>query len=143
MNPFKLLFLPLPNILIVFSHQNDKIRVYSTYLPKIFFVEEQPMISRWKIHFDKIKRSTRINLDIPPEFCEPHPHDRITPDEEEYETISSSYHMNIIGQTPNKFNMDFVDGDFKSVNQESFDNTYGTKSNNDDLDVIFVNVIYI
>lgn len=142
MNPFALLFLPILDVVRVVTHQNDKTRICSTYFPKTFFIEEQPRASIWKVHFDKI-RSIRINPYIPPNFCEPHPNDKITIDEEYYEYVNSIYHMNIIGETPNKFNMDFADGDFESVNQESFVDTSKNESNNDDVDVILATVIYI
>lgn len=39
--------------------------------------------------------------------------------------------------------MDFVDGDFESVNQENFANTYVNDSDVDDLDVILGNIRFI
>jgi len=51
--------------------------------------------------------------------------------------------MNIIGQTPNKFNIDFADGDFESVNQDSSDGTFANKYDIDDLDVILANIRFI
>lgn len=114
--------------------------VCSTYIPKIFLSEEQLRISRGKLHFDEVKRSTRINPNIPPKFCKPHPYDCITTNEEDFESINSSYWMNIIGQNPNKFNMIFYDGDFESVNQESSANTSKNESNTNDLDVIPENI---
>jgi len=48
--------------------------------------------------------------------------------------------MNIIFQTPNKFNIDFGVGDFESVNQETYANISKNVSDIDDLDVIPKNI---
>lgn len=96
MNPFDLLFLPSPDVVKVVVHQNDKNRAYFAFLPKIFFIEEQPKISKEKDHLNKI-RSSRTNLDIPHKLFETHSHDQIDTNEEESESINISYRMNIIG----------------------------------------------
>lgn len=81
MNPFKLLLISLPNVVRLVAYQNDKTRVYSAYVLKIFFAKEPPRISRMKVHFDEAIRTTRINPNIPHKFYECYPHDCITIDE--------------------------------------------------------------
>lgn len=103
----------------VVARQNDKTMVYLDYIPKIFFNEEQPKVSIGKVHFDEI-RSTRIKPNIPVQFCEPDPNNRIANDEDDSKSINSSYQMNIICQTPNKFNVKFGNDDFENVNLENF-----------------------
>jgi len=87
MNPFAVLFLPLFDFGSVVAHQNYKTRIYFSYLLKIFFTKEKPRVSRGKVPFDEIRRTTRINLDLPS------------------------------NATSNKFNINFIDDDFESVNQ--------------------------
>lgn len=48
--------------------------------------------------------------------------------------------MNIIGQIPNKCNVIFGDDNFKSVNQESYKDTYVNEYKNGDLDIIPINI---
>lgn len=65
MNPYMLLSFPLPVVLREITRENDKTRVYSAYIPNMYLNEEQPRVSRSKFHFDEIKRSIRVNPDLP------------------------------------------------------------------------------
>lgn len=96
MNPFELLSISLLDVFTVVAHQNDKSRVFSTYIPKIFFTKEQPRVSRG-IHFDEIRISTRLNPDIHLKFYELDPNDIIATNEYDSKSINSSYRINIIG----------------------------------------------
>lgn len=100
MNQFTLLFFPLLEFIRVVAYQNDKASVYFAFIPKIFIVEEQPKISKGKVHFDTIRRSTSVNPNTPLNLFEPHPYHRMDTHEEESEFTNSSYRMNIIGKTP-------------------------------------------
>lgn len=51
--------------------------------------------------------------------------------------------MNIIDQTSNKFNINFSDDDFESVNLENYTNTSENGIVNNYLDVILVNIKFV
>jgi len=90
-----LLSLPLPEVLRVIAQENDKTRVYSPYIPKMN-MKEQIRVSRSKVYFDEIKRSVRVNLDLPMQV--PDPNDRMDTDEDnDTKYTNSSRRMDIIG----------------------------------------------
>lgn len=123
MNPFELLSLPLPEFIRIMTHENDKIRVCYAYIPKINFNEEQPKVSKNKVYFLKISKSTRVNPNLPMQELDFN--DRIDTDEDnDIESINSSKRMDIIGQTSHKLNMSINDFDFDYISLGSHSDTY-------------------
>lgn len=61
----------------------------------------------------KLEKSTRINADIALQFYKHDPNDMITTNGDDSKSINFSFRMNIIDQTPNKFNIKFDDDDLK------------------------------
>ena len=108
MSLFLVLFIPLHEALQVITRENDKTRVYSTYVQNMNLNVENPMVSKGKVHFSDIQRSVRHNLDIP--LQEPH-HDAPS----DIESTSSSKKMVIIGETLNRFGTNIGQYEFESV----------------------------
>lgn len=112
MNPFSLLFIPLPKALQIITRESNKIRVCSTYIEKMDLNIENPKVSKGKVHFNDIQRNVRHNLDLP--LQEPHPN---APSDTE-STISSKK-MDIICEPPNIFGLNIDQYEFESVSLKS------------------------
>jgi len=61
MNPFSLLFLSKEEVLCIVAKESDKIRVYSTYIPKMNLNIDNPKLSKAKNDFTEVRRSLHIN----------------------------------------------------------------------------------
>jgi len=101
--------------------------------------EEQPRVSKSKVHFKDIGRSVRVNPSLP--LQELDPNDQMDTDEDnDIESISSSKNVDIIGKTPNRNNV-FIDYyDFENVSLGSHDDTYDSDVEIDELDRITTHV---
>lgn len=61
MNSFFIFFVPLEEVFHMVAKEQDKTRVFSTYVPKIKLNIENPKISKSKIQFLEIRKSLRTN----------------------------------------------------------------------------------
>jgi len=83
-------------VLRVIARENHKTRVCSTYFSNMDLNEEQPRVSKSKVHFKDTKRSVRVNPDLP--LQDPDPNDQIDTDEDnDTKSTSSIKKMDIIG----------------------------------------------
>lgn len=72
---------------------------------------------------------------------EPDPNDRMDTDEDnDTESTNSSKRMDIIGQTPNKFNMSLDDYDFENISLRSHDDTFDSDAKIEELDKILSHI---
>lgn len=90
-----LLSIPLPEVLRVIAFKNDKNGVFPTYIIKMNLNKEQPRVSWSKIHFDEIRRSVRVNPNLPMQDLDPN--DWMDTDEDnDVESTNSRKRMDII-----------------------------------------------
>jgi len=124
MNPFLLLFIPLPESLQIIARENDKTRVCSTYVQKMDLNVEKPKVSKSKVHFNDIQRSVRHNPNLP--IHEPHLYAH-----SDTESTRSSKKMDIIGENPNRFVPNVDQYEFEIISLNSHDNN--SDESNDEI----------
>lgn len=96
MNPFYLLFLSIKEVLHIVAKENDKIRVFFVYIPKMNLDNDNHKLSKAKNDFLEVQGSLHINpklsIQIPPPNAM-----------WDLESTTSSKCMSIIGENPHKY----------------------------------------
>lgn len=64
MNPFKLLWLPFPEVKKILAQEYDTIFICYSYIPKMLLLDEQPKNPRSKVYFNEVHKSLRVNPNL-------------------------------------------------------------------------------